>query len=77
MEDIVEGNLRSRALSEALAELPERDQRVLRLRYSLDGDKPVSLEEIGRRVGLTRERVRQVEIHALETLAENEAFSDN
>ena len=75
VDEIVEDRLRVRALERALQTLPERDQKVLRLRYSLDGDKPASLEEVGRRVGLTRERVRQVEIQALETLAEHEAFA--
>ena len=52
--------------------LPEREQHVLKLRYGLDGDQePTSLEEIGRQLGLTRERVRQIEAQALERLAVN------
>jgi RNA polymerase primary sigma factor len=43
---------------------------VVKLRYGLNGDvDPVSLEEIDRRLGLTRERVRQIEAEALERLA--------
>ena len=42
---------------------------VLVLRYGLDDDEPKTLEEIGRRLGLTRERVRQIEVEALSRLA--------
>ena len=43
-------------------ELPEREREVLMLRYGLGGTEPKTLEEIGRRLGLTRERVRQIEL---------------
>jgi RNA polymerase primary sigma factor len=49
--------------------LPEREGAVLQLRYGLGGEEPKSLEEIGRVLGLTRERVRQIEARALERLA--------
>ena len=63
-------NLREDVLKNALSELPERERDVLKLRYGLDGDTdPRSLEDIGRRLGLTRERVRQIEAQALERLA--------
>jgi RNA polymerase primary sigma factor len=42
---------------------------VLVLRYGLDDSEPRTLEEIGRRLGLTRERVRQIEVDALRRLA--------
>jgi RNA polymerase primary sigma factor len=42
---------------------------VLELRYGLGREEPQSLEEIGRRLGVTRERVRQIEATALERLA--------
>ena len=61
--------LRSQALRRALAALPEREREVLALRYGLDDDEPKTLEEIGRRLGLTRERVRQIEVEALRRLA--------
>jgi RNA polymerase primary sigma factor len=69
-EEEVHVSLAEQALHKAVSELPEREQEVVKLRYGLNGDEdPKSLEEIGRRLGLTRERVRQVEAQALERLA--------
>jgi len=53
----------------ALRELPELERRVLELRFGVGGD-PQSLESIGRELGISRERVREVEADALELLAE-------
>ena len=59
------------ALHRAILTLPPREQEVIRLRYGLDAEQePHSLEEIGRRMGITRERVRQIETQALSRLAE-------
>src|ERR671923_198232 len=69
-EEEVEVSLRSQALSAALSSLPERERQVLVLRYGLDDAEPKTLEEIGRRLGLTRELVgegRAVE-HGLRSL---------
>jgi RNA polymerase primary sigma factor len=63
-------DLQQAALARALGELPERDREVLRLRYGLGGVDPQSLAGVGRELGLTRERVRQIEAAALERLAE-------
>jgi RNA polymerase primary sigma factor len=68
-EEVVEISLRSQALAAALQVLPERDRKVLILRYGLDNAEPKTLEEIGRRLGLTRERVRQIELESLRHLA--------
>ena len=68
-EERVELNLRSEALHHALLELPAREREVLTLRYGLDGTEPKTLEEIGRKLGLTRERVRQIELDSLRRLA--------
>jgi RNA polymerase primary sigma factor len=71
-EEEVRVALGREALHRALAELPDREREVLKLRYGLNGDlDPASLEEIGRRLGVTRERVRQIEADALEKLAVN------
>jgi RNA polymerase primary sigma factor len=59
------------ALHRAVRTLPPREQEVIRLRYGLGHDEdPKSLEEIGRVMGITRERVRQIETQALGRLAE-------
>jgi RNA polymerase primary sigma factor len=61
--------LRSQALARALAALSDRERMVLILRYGLDNSEPKTLEEIGRRLDLTRERVRQIEGQALKRLS--------
>jgi RNA polymerase primary sigma factor len=53
-----------------LEKLPPREALVLRLRYGLNGQEPLTLTEIGNRLGLTRERVRQIEREALRTLGD-------
>ncbi len=55
-------------LREALEDLPERERQVLELRYGLEDDKPRTLREIGEIMGLSRERVRQLESRALAEL---------
>ena len=49
--------------------LPPREQEVLRLRFGLDGEKEHTLEAIGVRLSVTRERIRQIQTRALERLA--------
>src|SRR4051812_34497801 len=66
----VQVSLDETALHRAISTLPEREQNVIRLRYGLDEEmEPKSLEEIGRRMGITRERVRQIETQGLARLA--------
>ena len=68
-DEEVEVSLRSQALQAALMTLSAREREVLALRYGLDDYEPKTLEDIGRRLGLTRERVRQIEVEALRRLA--------
>src|SRR5918996_963627 len=68
-DEMTERRLQKEALDRALESLPERDRRVLELRYGLRGEEPHTLEHIGRRLGITRERVRQIEIESLSRLA--------
>jgi len=68
-EEEVEVSLRSQALKEALEALSDRERQVVVLRYGLADAEPKTLEEIGRRLGLTRERVRQIELDSLKRLA--------
>jgi RNA polymerase primary sigma factor len=60
--------LRRKELAEALLRLNPRMQRVLQLRFGLDGQPPQTLEEVGAGLGITRERVRQLESRALREL---------
>jgi RNA polymerase primary sigma factor len=62
-------SLRREDIEQALASLPERERKVLELRFGLHGGRPCTLEEVGRTLGLTRERIRQIENTTLERLA--------
>jgi RNA polymerase primary sigma factor len=64
-EATLEGDL-SNEVTRALAPLSDREREVLRLRYGLGTDREYTLEEIGRRLSVTRERVRQIESRALQ-----------
>jgi RNA polymerase primary sigma factor len=63
-------NSRTTDLETALAALPPRDAKVLRLYFGLDDGKSRTLEEIGRMMGVTRERIRQLRDRALRQLRE-------
>jgi RNA polymerase primary sigma factor len=63
------GNLQERELKRALQSLDARERRILELRYGLKFRDPMTLDQVGRWVGLTRERVRQIEKLALAKLS--------
>ena len=56
------------AIEESLSDLKEREAKILRLYFGLDGSEPLTLEEIGDLLGITRERVRQIKEKALSRL---------
>lgn len=55
-------------IEEVLSALSPREHKVLRLRFGLDGQRPLTLEEVGREFGVTRERIRQIEAKAIRKL---------
>jgi RNA polymerase primary sigma factor len=72
-------SLRREDVELALSALPERERRVIELRYGLDGSQPYTLEEVGRAFGVTRERIRQIEnntLKKLESLPEAQPLKD-
>src|SRR4030088_1815065 len=71
--------LRRTDIEQALSSLPERERRVIELRFGLDGSQPRTLEEVGKAFGVTRERIRQIEnntLKKLETLPEAQGLKD-
>jgi RNA polymerase primary sigma factor len=65
----VELSLSEELLRRTVDELPETERHVIQLRYGIDGEDPQPLRETGRRLGLSAERVRQLESKALKRLA--------
>ncbi|HCM36940.1 MAG: hypothetical protein A3J30_04245 [Candidatus Wildermuthbacteria bacterium RIFCSPLOWO2_02_FULL_47_9c] len=68
LEDLASSGLRKIQVQQALAALSPREQMVLKLRFGLEDDREHTLEEIGKKLGVTRERIRQIEAKALRTL---------
>ncbi len=66
--EVVSNSLRDADLEQALRTLQWRERRVLELRYGLSSEEPMTLEAIGSEVGVTRERVRQIESRTLAKL---------
>ncbi len=61
-------HLQKEGVRRALDALPERERQVIELRYGLSGAEPLTLEEVGRTFGVTRERIRQIENNTLKKL---------
>ena len=62
-------SLAREALHRTVEDLPEAERTVIRLRYGIDGGEPKPLRETGRELGLSAERVRQLESRALKRLS--------
>jgi RNA polymerase primary sigma factor len=71
-EEAVLNQFRSQELARALSTLPARDAKILRLYFGLEGDREHTLDEIGKMLGVTRERVRQLRDRALKRLREGD-----
>ena len=61
-------HMQKEGVRRALEALPERERQVIELRYGLSGAEPLTLEEVGRTFGVTRERIRQIENNTLKKL---------
>ena len=61
-------HLQKEGVRKALDALPERERQVIELRYGLSGMEPLTLEEVGRAFGVTRERIRQIENSTLKKM---------
>jgi RNA polymerase primary sigma factor len=66
--ELASEHLRRENLRRALAALPEREREVIEMRFGLSGERPYTLEEVGRAFNVTRERIRQIENHTLKKL---------
>ena len=71
--EVVEGAELSGELERVIDMLPDREALIVRMRYGLHDGRPHTLDEIGRHVGLTRERIRQLEKEAMARLREPDA----
>jgi RNA polymerase primary sigma factor len=77
--DNAQVTLRRGDIERALDSLPERERKVIELRFGLSGAQPCTLEEVGRAFGVTRERIRQIEnntLKKLESLPEAQGLKD-
>lgn len=68
-DEMLEGDVMTHIM-DMMSQLDERETTVLRMRFGLDNTEPHTLKEIGEKLGLTRERVRQIETGALKKLGE-------
>jgi RNA polymerase primary sigma factor len=72
--EVVSEIMQREELDNVLGTLTHRERRVVELRFGLKGEHPRTLEEVGQKLGVTRERIRQIEA---KTLAKLEAYRDS
>lgn len=70
-EDSAANQILKEQLSEIIATLTDREQKIIRLRFGIGGGRPHTLEEVGNEFDVTRERIRQIEAKALSKLRKN------
>ena len=70
-EDSAANQILKEQLSEIIATLTDREQKIIRLRFGIGGERPHTLEEVGSELDVTRERIRQIEAKALAKLRKN------
>jgi RNA polymerase primary sigma factor len=74
-EDLVDGTALREALDTAMQDLSTRDREILRLRFGFETGEVETLEKVAKRYGITRERVRQLELHAVSLLRRSKSAS--
>lgn len=70
-EESASNQILKEQLSEIIATLTDREQKIIRLRFGIGGGRPHTLEEVGEEFDVTRERIRQIEAKALNKLRKN------
>ncbi|HEY9777128.1 MAG TPA: sigma-70 family RNA polymerase sigma factor [Planktothrix sp.] len=75
-ENAAEERLLSKQVNNLIARLSEREQDIIKLRYGLGAETPKSLEELSQMLGVSRERVRQIECRALKKLRKDNQARD-
>jgi RNA polymerase primary sigma factor len=70
-DELIKASVQQR-IRDILGELDEKEALVLKLRFGLDDDRPRTLQEIGERLNLTRERIRQIEQKAMRKLSRSQ-----
>lgn len=71
--EVVEREI-NRQIRDIVDTLPEREAKIIRLRYGLDNGEPMTLQQVGEQMGVTRERIRQIEVKALKKLRNSKSL---
>lgn len=71
--EVIENEI-NRQIRDIVDTLPEREAKIIRLRYGLDNGEPMTLQQVGEQMGVTRERIRQIEVKALKKLKNSKSL---